>query len=221
MDINVLTIYSNRLETQVHFYQNILGFTVLHRALDRVSLAIGTSVLHIIQREGATPYHFAMNIPANKVSEARDWLKHRTDILCDDTIEIHDFDFWNAEAVYCYDADHNIIEFIARKNLKNERSEAFSVQQVLSICEIGVPTDNIQSLYKTLHEHTGIEVYDGTFERFCAIGNEYGLFIVINRQLKKWFPIHDPAYISDFKLQCAIQNIGYNIAYTDGIFKVL
>ncbi|MEO0572284.1 MAG: VOC family protein, partial [Bacteroidota bacterium] len=112
--------------------------------------------------------------------------------------EIQDFDFWNAKAIYFYDMDHNIVEFIARKNLKNGTDKEFNSNSLLEISEIGIPVNDIETTFNTLNTLSNLSKYDGGFEKFCAIGDENGLFICINKQLKNWFPTGDKAHSSEF-----------------------
>ncbi len=46
----------------------------------------------------------------------------------------------------------------------------------------------------------GLEIFDGDFDRFCAIGDETGLFIVINYEKKNWFPTMEPAQPYPFRV---------------------
>lgn len=117
------------------------------------------------------------------------WLKSRITILKDEQDEIIDFRAWNAKAIYFYDQDKNIVELIARKNLKNESDQNFGPEQFLEISEIGVPTRDIESEFSILRNAMGIEIYDGGFGNFCAIGDENGLFICINKDHKNGIPL--------------------------------
>ena len=64
-----------------------------------------------------------------------------------------------------------------------------------------------------LNEKTGIEVYDGNFERFCAIGDEHGLFIVINKAVKDWFPTNDKAFSSEFEMEMVQNQKSFRIEF--------
>ncbi len=176
---------------------------------------MGESVLHITYRDTATPYHFAINIPSNKEQQAYDWLKNRVDILKDGDDKIINFVRWNAKAIYFYDADHNIVELIARKNLNNKSSKDFDENSFLEISEIGIPTTTIKREFNFLNKNYGLNIYDGNFERFCAIGNENGLFICINKNTKDWFPTNDKAYPSDFEVIIRIKGKEFKIKYQD------
>jgi catechol 2,3-dioxygenase-like lactoylglutathione lyase family enzyme len=219
MQIKELKIYSSNIKAQTDFYNKILGLNIINYTDKNVSLAFGKSILNIEYKTKTTPYHFAINIPANKEFEALDWLKSKVEILKDGNIEIQDFDFWNAKAIYFYDIDENIVELIARKNLNNLSNKKFNANQFLEISEIGLPTLDIQREFVQLTSLTGIEIFYGGFERFCAIGDENGLFICVNKGVKDWFPTNDNAYSSEFEIKLIEKGNEYRIEYKNERIK--
>jgi len=213
MRIQELKIYSSNIKEQADFYSKTLGLEIVDQNNQSVFLRLGNSILQIAYRSSTTPYHFAINIPANKDIEALEWTKTRVTLLKDGMKEIHDFDSWNSRAIYFYDQDRNIVELIARKNLNNASDQKFNSGQFLGISEIGLPTQNIEKEFEQLNRLTNIGIYDGTFERFCAIGDEHGLFICINKNVKDWFPTNDKAYSSDFGIKLIEKGKTYEIEY--------
>ncbi len=213
MKIKELKIYTTKLIEQTRFYAQVLDLKPIHQSQNSVSFIIGTSVLKIEYQKTATPYHFAINIPSNKEAEALTWLKTKVNILKDRQDEIIDFKRWNAKAIYFYDADTNIVELIARKNLNNTSTRDFDQNSFLEISEIGIPTTNIKREFILLNKNCGLDIYDGSFERFCAIGNDNGLFICINKNTKDWFPTNDKAYSSDFEVIINEKDQEYKIEY--------
>lgn len=202
MRIKELEIFTPNLQLQADFYSKVLELEKVEETSQSVSFKIGSSILQLTYREKFTPYHFAINIPANQEKEALKWLKKKVTILKDEEHEIQYFDFWDANAIYFYDADKNIVEFIARKRLKNNSENEFDRSSLIEISEIGVPTKNIEQEYKILNGATDIQIYSGSLERFCAVGDDHGLFIIINKEIKKeWFPTTDQPWSSDFNLQ--------------------
>jgi len=202
MKIQALEIFTPNLEAQTKFYSQVLELDIIEKTNNSVSFQIGFSILKLKYREIHTPYHFAFNIPANQQKEALQWLKERVEIIKYENSEIQYFNFWNAYAIYFYDADKNIVELIARKTLSNSSEKPFSKNSVLEISEIGLPTFDIDKAHKILKEVTGISIYSGSVERFCAIGDAHGLFILINKNLKKeWFPTNDKTESSDFMIR--------------------
>ncbi|MBK5209464.1 MAG: VOC family protein [Flavobacteriaceae bacterium] len=211
MKIEELILFTNNLEQQVDFYATVLEFQIINSTPESCSFKIGQSTLVFQYKKDTVPYHFAFNIPSNKEDEALKWLKERVEILPFDENEIIDFSSWNAKSIYFYDADKNIVEFIARKNLNINFTEKFSSKSILNISEIGVATMQIPALFKRLNQILGIDVFSGDFERFCAVGDENGLFIIVHKQLKKWFPTGDKIYDSDFIIKG-----DYNFEFKNG-----
>ena len=116
MKIKELVLFTGNIDKQRDFYSGTLELKEIKSvSCDEVSYKIGDSVLKFIQKNQATPYHFAINIYSNKEQEALLWLKERVLILKDGEYEIQNFESWNAKAIYFYDEDKNIVEFIARK----------------------------------------------------------------------------------------------------------
>ncbi len=194
-----ITIFTSRIESQKDFYCRKMGLRMTAESTNSFSIAIGTSFLNFKFRQYATPYHIAINIPSNKDMEAWDWLKSKVNIIQDEGQSLVNFSKWNATSLYFYDPDMNIMELICRKNLDVNSNKLFSERDFLHISEIGLPVHTIQPVYQMLHSQLDLEIYDGDETRFCAIGEETGLFIVVDKALKKWFPTNDNAYSSDFE----------------------
>lgn len=214
MKIQELELFTPKLEAQTKFYAQILDLDIIEQTSTSVSFQIGSSVLKLKYRAAFSPYHYAINIPANQEKEALEWLKQRVEILEYENLEIQYFDHWNAYAIYFYDADKNIGELIARKNLKNDSNKPFDKNSLLEISEIGIPTFDIHREYNILKETTGIPIYSGSLERFCAIGDDNGLFIAINKELKKeWFPTNGKTLSADFSIQFIEKGKAYIFEY--------
>ncbi|MFL1896072.1 VOC family protein [Aquimarina sp. 2-A2] len=214
MIIKSLKLYTSQLKEQTEFYSKVIGVEIVQKSTTSVTFNIGNSHLIFQFAQKSTPYHFAINIPANKTNEALHWLQSKVKILSDeDGKKIQDFSNWNAEAMYFYDKDHNIVELIARKNLSNHAQQTFSAASLLEISEIGVPSNHIKTQHNFLNELCAIKIFDGNFDHFCAIGDDHGLFICIDKDSKNWFPTGDKAYASDFEICFKEKEIMYNLAY--------
>lgn len=211
MKVEELKIFTNNLNQQIDFYATVLELPVEVSTPEYTSFRIGTSILTLKYRNKVSPYHFAFNIPSNIENEALYWLKERVNILGFDKKEIIDFESWNAKAIYFYDLDNNIIEFISRKNLNLNSEQKFSSNSLLNISEVGIASNNIKFIFEKLNTIKPIEIYSGDFEQFCAIGDENGLFIIVDNKLRKWFPTGDEIHQSDFILKG-----DYNFEYKKG-----
>lgn len=221
MKIEFLTLYTNQLEEQLRFYERVLKMPVQNITNLSFQVVMGYTILEFQKVETATPYHFAIHIPARQEEQALEWLRERVGILTDQGEEIIDFPAWKARSVYFYDADKNIVEFISREDLFPADSEKFSEESLLGICEIGVATENVEEKFRFLNDHFGLQKFTGDYERFCATGDDGGLFIIINKEIKDWIPTGDTAFASPFEIEFSVKGASSRVAFNNDLFKML
>jgi len=216
-----LKLRSCNIKAQFDFYTKVLGWEpILHRE-GQICFQLGSSVLTLVADEEATPYHYAINIPSHGEQQALKWLQKRVEVLKGDGEEIVDFSAWNARALYFYDADRNIVEFIARRNLEHPQHCEFGQDSLYEISEVGVASQNLQDICSFLHLKLGLEKFSGNMDNFCAIGEETGLFICIDRNQKQWFPNDDQALPSAFETKVSHQGKQYELCFTGEQMKLL
>lgn len=213
MKINFLKLFTGRLEEQLHFYQKVLQFPVRKMQGTSFRVVIGYTVLEFHQLESATPYHFAIHIPAFQEEKALEWLEERVAILKDGTDKIIDFPGWKARSVYFYDPDKNIVELISRREYFPAVSEIFSEESMVGISEIGLATENVEEKFQFLNTNFGLEKFTGDYERFCATGDDEGLFIIINKNIKDWIPTGDKAFASPFEIRFTIEQASFGAVF--------
>lgn len=216
MKINEVILFSKNLKAQKQFYQSTLGVELVEESSTKITFRFGESFLSFIVSKVSKVAHLAFNIPSNKINEAFSWLSDKTTVLDYKGEQITTFSNWNAEAIYFYDTDGNIMEFIARHNLNIEDDLSFSATSILNISEVGIPVDDIELVYTTLKVINPLPIYDGDFNRFCAVGNEEGLFILVDRNKKQWYPTMQKIELTD-----VIVKGDYNFEYKNGIIKEL
>ena len=216
MKIKEVILFTNNIQKQRQFYKTVLEFEQIEDSSERISFKAGKSILTFQYKEGVKPSHLAFNIPSNAINDALIWLRKRTEVLDCEGEKIADFSNWKAKAIYFYDADNNIMEFIARERIDKESDFAFTPRTILSISEMAIATDNIEAIYNTINNLKSIPIFDGDFTRFCALGNDEGLFILIDKNKKKWYPTMEDAFTSDFIIKG-----DYNFAFTNGKIKEL
>lgn len=198
MKIQELTLFSENIQAQWQFYAEVLGFPCLKKQPDALIFKTGNSRLVIEKDKACGPVHFAFVIPGKSYQKANAWLRSRVDLLTWQGQEIIDFPDWHAKAQYFYDADRNIVEFIARTDVSDTEVDDFSARCVLQVGEVGLPSTNPEALYTRLNSMYPLPKYDGDFRRFGAAGSPEGLFILVHREEKKWFPTGEsisPAYL--------------------------
>ena len=214
MQIKELILFTQDIQRQKSFYQKVLGMKQLVDSKQEIAFEVGASVLTFRYRRDAKPNHIAFNIPSNRIEQATSWLAQKSLAIQTNDHAITTFSDWNAQAVYFYDPDDNIMEFIARAEISPTGDLGFSAESILSISEIAMATNSIEKIYHAINEIQPIPIFDGDFDRFCALGDHHGLFILIDKNNKKWYPTDDTAYSSEF-----IVKGDYNFKFEDGIVK--
>jgi catechol 2,3-dioxygenase-like lactoylglutathione lyase family enzyme len=222
LTIKQLSLYSDKIEELFKFYTDKLGF---RGNLSETQFALKTANnSEIVFNKSEEPhyYHFAFNIPTNKVYEAHKWLEDRVDTLPEPESgnEIIHFVDWNAHAVYFKDPAGNIVEFIARHDLDNTTTHHFSVRDVLSISEIGVPSKNVLQNFEKLHDHLWLQRYSGDFEKFCAAGDEEGLVILTNMD-RDWYPTDIKSESCPFEAELEHLQKKAKLSYEGGEIEVI
>lgn len=191
MQIHEIHLWTGNLSAQFEFYSGLLKLPVLEQNGRQFAVLAGETALFFHRDLNFSGiYHFAFNIPENLYEEAKLWLLARLPLveLIDGTDIFYTLGIWNSHAMYFRDADNNIVEFIARHYLPNKSSDPFSTEQILSISEIGLPTENVIEQVETFQAQLGLQVFDGAgSEVFTALGDQRGLLIIV-QQGRIWFP---------------------------------
>lgn len=174
------------------FYHQTLGLRVLEEKADRLTLGAGESRLTFVpatQENGKPFYHFAFNIPENKVLSARTWQLERTPLMPipprlrdpaypDDVVN---YSHWNAHSLFFFDPGGNVVEYIARHDLKNAAPGPFTSRDMLCLSEIGLIVDDVLATAENLKGVLKLNQYRGGSEQFTALGDEHGLLLVMKR----------------------------------------
>lgn len=213
MKIHDLTLFTDRTEALFSFYEMIFGDRLLRTPK---GFKIRLPNRSHIQFEGSDQpwyYHFAFNIQEDQIEKAHAFVKRLTTPLPDpDTGDtLIDFPAWNAHSVYFRDPANNVVEFIARHDLNHSRKSSFNRDSILSISEIGTPSRDVKENFDILHA-CNLKRYSGDFKRFCAAGDEEGLFI-LKKTGGHWFPSFldtiEAPYLADFETASGRHRIAY------------
>jgi catechol 2,3-dioxygenase-like lactoylglutathione lyase family enzyme len=219
MDILEIKILTDNLDETESFYAGLLGLKTTNKDQSCISFLAGQSNLTFIKSNKLNPkYHFAFNIPRNKLDEAIKWVSARVDLLKHpDNRIIADFKSWNAKAIYFYDNNGNILEFIARFDLKNDSDKVFGGSSVQSISEIGIVADEPLKLANQLVEENNLYFFekDAKSEKFVTLGNDHGLFIIVKTN-RKWYPTEQRAGKYYTKIKIAINGFMKEIIMNEG-----
>jgi len=181
------------LKTMKDFYLGMLKFPVLEESSDQITFqASGTNLTFVKSvRESEEPaYHFAFNIPENKILSARNWQAERTALITPRQQHLRDprfpediihFSHWNAHSVFFYDPAGNLLEYIARHDLGNAADGPFTTKDILYASEIAFVVDDVRHTAGEISKVSGLQQYRGGSQQFTAIGDEHGLLLVMKR----------------------------------------
>jgi hypothetical protein len=190
MNIQRIELLTVDLEVQKDFYTNILELPTEPTSSRLLIKARATEILFIQTPSGFDgAYHFAFNIPENQYFAAKQWASGRFALLKDKSGK-EDFgsQSWHSDSFYFLDSAGNILEFIARHNLKNAVDGSFNSSQILNVSEIGLPSENVIDFANELCAKLGLSVFkQEPNENFTPVGDDNGLFILpaVNRI---WMP---------------------------------
>jgi len=200
MEITELRLQTHNLDAQRAFYTAVLGLPVVSRkgtqTADTLTLqAGGTRLTFEAAPSREAPYHFAFNIPRNRLPQAKQFLAAHALLLGESGREVFHSHRWNADMVYFRDPAGNIAEFVARHTLANDAPGApddFGGADILCVSEIGLPVDDIPARVASLVTRFGFAPYEEQSATFAPVGDAHGLFIVVPIG-HHWFPTTNAA----------------------------
>jgi hypothetical protein len=202
------------LQAQSDYYSNVLGLPI-ELSAGRLDITVGATSLVFTQSpsdfEGA--YHFAFNIPENQFHNAKRWISNRSPLLYDETSKDEfESESWNSNSVYFKDAAGNVLEFIARHNLKNAISGVFDSGQILNVSEIGLPSEDVIAFADEICERLELTVFkQEPSATFTPVGDDDSLFILPIKD-RIWIPNSGvPAKLLPVKVQVEVQGTAWEI----------
>jgi catechol 2,3-dioxygenase-like lactoylglutathione lyase family enzyme len=174
------------------FYHEALGLRVIEEQRHRLTIAAGQTSLTFVPTgndNGRPFYHFAFNIPENKIRSACSWQGQRTSLLpipaglrdADYPAEVVDYRHWNAHSIFFFDPAGNVVEYIARHDLRNGADGQFGSRDILYASEIAFVVDDVNTTATRLCDTFALTRYRGGDNQFRAIGDERGLLLVMRR----------------------------------------
>ncbi len=182
------------LPEMMRFYGKTLDLGITDDQADRFTVEAGETRITFVSSpalvEGRAPfYHFAFNIPENKIVQALEWQKARTPMLpipernrADGyPPEVVDYRHWNAHSIFFLDPAGNVVEYIARHDLKNADRNPFAWTDIQYASEIALVVDDVDATAQTLADTAALTPYRNGIDQFRAMGDEYGLVLVMKR----------------------------------------
>ncbi|OXA90440.1 VOC family protein [Flavobacterium hercynium] len=196
MKLEHIQIQTNDIQKTADFYSNVLELQILEQNSKSVTIQAGASILKFTENtQFDSTYHFAFNIPENKLKEAIQWCQNKVGLLLiEDQSVVATFENWNANAVYFYDNNKNLLEFIARNDLNNSSTAIFNSKLILNISEIGIVDENPFQLGQKLNTKHGLDFFtkNQNSEFFSALGDDEGLLIIVQPK-RNWYPTQIPS----------------------------
>lgn len=180
------------LDRMEAFYRDVLELPVLAKGDGELTVGAGaTAVTFVRAAAGAPFYHFAFNIPEQKIRAARRWQLERTPLFeapenlrdPDYPHDVRHFAGWNAHSVFFFDPAENVLEYIARHDLPETRDsgtpgDGFGPGDVLYASEIAFVVDDVARAADGLARDCAVGQYRGGSDQFRAMGDERGLLLV-------------------------------------------
>ena len=220
MNIKRLSVKTAYLKTLQEFYSSVLELPVEQPDDKKIKITLGDSDLIFTETTIGEPfYHYAINIPSNKIEEAKDWLNAKLKLLWmeDYKNDIADFVNWHAKSVYFYDPAGNIVELIARFDLENAVAETFSSSQFLSLNEVGLvfPDEKFEKEVTALENSYSLSYFDKQppLPKFRAMGDDYGLFVIVPEH-RNWYPTDKPSQIFPMTVEFDNGGRSYRLVFT-------
>jgi catechol-2,3-dioxygenase len=176
------------------FYGRQLDLAVRSDQPDRLIIDAGETRMTFVESANTGSqrpfYHFAFNIPENKILQALEWQKARTALLpvpeshrapgfpAEVAVSRH----WNAHSIFFLDPAGNLVEYIARHDMKNaDASSPFNWSDLLYISEIALVVDDVPATAALLRDAAALGAYRNSSDELTAMGDEFGMLIVAKR----------------------------------------
>ncbi len=209
MKIKSIYLKCPNIEANYHFYHHTLGLKAEWLANGNLQIfTCNNSIIFELEKKSKAFYHFAFNIPHNQLEAAANWLLRCGIKLIEleNQSFVADFDTWNAKAIYFYDPQGNICEFIARFDLPNQSDADFSPSAILTVSEIGWVVGDVVETVNELMAATHLKVFkklNGNAQ-FVALGDNEGLLLVVAKN-RPWFSDGRRAECFDTKVELEIK----------------
>jgi len=192
LNIKRLELRSLNVASSANFWVSKFGFPVTFVTPNNPRIQIGDTELSFVPHiTGPKPvYRFAFEIPENQIEQAFFWLKAANiDMLKhpENGREIQHVPRLNAHSIAFIDNMGNLVELIAKHDLKNSSEEPFTRASLLRISEVGVVSFNIEKAVELLKAELDIDEMSGYGAGYKPLGGREGqIHIVVPK--RPWLP---------------------------------
>jgi hypothetical protein len=151
-------------------------------------------------------YHFTIDVPENQIENARIWLQKRAKLVKDaDTgAEIVHKSKLNAHSLFFMDPGGNLIELVARHDVKNAQAGDFNKSMLLAITDVSIVTRNVKDCEDLLYTNFGLLGFPGTSNSVKPIGGQKGT-ITLHVPSRPYYPTNELIAFS-YRLEVVIQH---------------
>ena len=188
MKIIEVTLPTTNIDSQEHCFSKRLGFTCKRKNANELLVHCGGNLINFVRAQRQFYFHYCFLIPPGSLAAAVTFLDERNfqPLLYEGQRIV---DFGNGRAVYFWDADGNIAEFIERPSLGHPAQNEFRISDVIQLNEIGMPCENPIAVAEELIQKFGISLVDEAVFRndFVWCGDYEGVFL-LPKIGRNWMP---------------------------------
>ena len=176
-----------KIDEMREFYLDELKLKLIFSDSNSFTCQAGRTKITFVKSEDKTFYHLCLRTDGNYFTTIFNILNEQNRLLSNENEEISMF--WKGKQCYFYDPDGNILEILERNvPVENEWYD---------ICEIGIPSENVESLKKDF-SFLNTE-YNNENDSFSFFGDQEGVFVLV-KQGRNWYPTERAATIHPITL---------------------
>lgn len=190
-----LHFYTHKVIKQYEFYKSL---NIDVELIDDSTLIIQTNKTKVFfhTTEKRYNYHYCWLVSESTLLSFLPSLKEKNiEIIKYKGEEIIHFENWNADSIYFRDGADNIVEIIVHNSIDSEGYNG--TNQFLQMAEIGIVSNDLEKVKKTIYEITKLTPYKTDAPPFKDVGIPGSMFIAVDPDKKEyWFPTETPLSVA-------------------------
>jgi len=189
-----LRLRTHRLDEQRRFYNEVLGLPLKEEAADSFTVVTPGTELTFSRAgagQGRLFYHFAFDIPGDRLEPARRWLNTSAPPVRAGGRDVLHVPSWDADSIYFHDAEDNLLEFLARRNDAAPAAGSFSPRDILCVSELAIAGKDMEATAADLEADLGLARRPPGLERGLAVGDAHRTLLLIEEG-SVWSPVPAP-----------------------------